>query len=202
MAAPHQFLDNVGRQAALRRGRCRRLGSPGWPVGVAEPTCSMRGASPACCTFMPKSIMFTSTCDVPLRLHVAAHHAEDEPRLAVLRDHGRDDRVERPLVRLQAVGVLLVEGEQACRGFAGRSRDRPAPGRSRSPSSCSGSATRNCGPCPPRRGRSCRSCRASGRRRSMSVSALSMSISLRRSSAYGLRDQLARRAPWRSRGSA
>ena len=47
-----------------------------------------------------------------LRLHVAAHDAEDEPRLAVLRHHRRDDRVERPLVRFQSIGVLRVEGEQ------------------------------------------------------------------------------------------
>src|SRR5262249_53031897 len=38
---------------------------PGRPVGVAEPTCSSRGASPAACTFMPKSIRLTSTSTCP-----------------------------------------------------------------------------------------------------------------------------------------
>jgi predicted dehydrogenase len=50
---------------------------------------------------------------VPLRLHVAAHHAEAQPGPAVLGDEARDDRVERPLVRLQAIGVARVEREQA-----------------------------------------------------------------------------------------
>ena len=50
---------------------------------------------------------------VPLRLHVAPHHAEAEPGLAVLGDEAGDDRVERPLVRLEAVGVRRVEREQA-----------------------------------------------------------------------------------------
>ena len=50
---------------------------------------------------------------MPLRLHVAPHHAEAQPGLAVLGDEARDDRVERPLARLQAVGVGRVEGEEA-----------------------------------------------------------------------------------------
>ena len=50
---------------------------------------------------------------MPLGLHVAPHQAEREPGLAVLGDEAGDDRVERPLVRLQPVGVRRVEGEQA-----------------------------------------------------------------------------------------
>src|SRR5262245_15291461 len=48
-----------------------------------------------------------------LRLHVAAHHAEDQPGLATLEHHRGNDRVERPLPRLQAVRVLRVEREEA-----------------------------------------------------------------------------------------
>src|SRR5690349_4785678 len=49
---------------------------------------------------------------MPLSLEVAPHHAEDQIRAAVLRYHRRDDRVERPLVRLQAIEVILVERKQ------------------------------------------------------------------------------------------
>ena len=50
---------------------------------------------------------------MPLRLHVAPHHAEAQPGLAVLGDEAGDDRVEGPLARLEAVGVRRVEGEEA-----------------------------------------------------------------------------------------
>src|SRR5271165_6344256 len=51
--------------------------------------------------------------DVPLCLHIAAHQAEAEPGLAVPCDKPGDDRVKRPLARLQAIGMSLIEGEEA-----------------------------------------------------------------------------------------
>ena len=42
---------------------------------------------------------------VPLRLHVAAHHAETQERRAILGDERGDDRVERALARRIAVGA-------------------------------------------------------------------------------------------------
>ena len=42
---------------------------------------------------------------VSLRLVVAAHDAERQPRLAVLHDERRDERVQRPLVRRDAIGM-------------------------------------------------------------------------------------------------
>ena len=35
------------------------------PVGVSEPSCRTRAASEAACTFMPWSMMLTSTCAWP-----------------------------------------------------------------------------------------------------------------------------------------
>ncbi len=48
---------------------------------------------------------------VPLGLHVAAHQAEAQPGLAVLGDKAGNDRVERPLARLEPVEMVGVEGE-------------------------------------------------------------------------------------------
>ena len=63
---------------------------------------------------------------VPLRLHVAAHHAEVNHGLpsfvtiaGMIVWNGR-------LSRLEAVGVLLVEGEQAAAVLHARSRGRRA----------------------------------------------------------------------------
>src|SRR5438132_7821126 len=50
--------------------------------------------------------------NVTLRLHVAAHDAKDKPGLAVPGNHGRNDGMEGTLVRLQAVGVTGIEGEE------------------------------------------------------------------------------------------
>src|SRR5689334_14845722 len=50
--------------------------------------------------------------DVALRLHVAAHHTEADPRLAVLRDEGRNDRVERTLAGLERVRVTFFQYEE------------------------------------------------------------------------------------------
>jgi hypothetical protein len=50
---------------------------------------------------------------MPLRLHVAPHQAEAEPGLAVLGDEPGDDRVKRPLARLQVIGMGLIEGKEA-----------------------------------------------------------------------------------------
>jgi hypothetical protein len=49
---------------------------------------------------------------VALRLHRAAHHAEAEPRLAVFRHEGGNDRVERALARRVAVRAALLQHEQ------------------------------------------------------------------------------------------
>ena len=49
---------------------------------------------------------------VTLRLHVAAHHAEAQPRLAVFVGHGRDDRVVGTLARRELVGMAFFEREQ------------------------------------------------------------------------------------------
>ena len=48
---------------------------------------------------------------VGLRLVVAAHHAECHPRRAVLREHRRHERVQRPLVRADLVGVAGLQRE-------------------------------------------------------------------------------------------
>ena len=47
-----------------------------------------------------------------LRLHVAPHHAERHQRHAVLRHERGNDGVERPLARLQVVGMTFLEREQ------------------------------------------------------------------------------------------
>ena len=49
--------------------------------------------------------------DVALRLHVAAHHAEAEPRRAILRDERGNDRVERSLARRVGVRVAFFQHE-------------------------------------------------------------------------------------------
>src|SRR5947207_14359944 len=46
-----------------------------------------------------------------LRLHGAAHQAEGRDRFAVLGDEGRDDRMERPLLRPDLVGMALGRDE-------------------------------------------------------------------------------------------
>ena len=48
---------------------------------------------------------------VTLRLHRAAHHAEAQPRLAVLRGERGNDGVERTLARRVAVGMVLAQHE-------------------------------------------------------------------------------------------
>ena len=48
---------------------------------------------------------------VRLRLIVAAHHAERHPRLAVLQDHRGHERVQRPLVRANLIGMARHEVE-------------------------------------------------------------------------------------------
>ena len=50
---------------------------------------------------------------VSLRLHVAAHDAERQPRLAVLHHHRRHERVKRTLVRRDLIGVSGPEVEEA-----------------------------------------------------------------------------------------
>ena len=77
--------------------------------------------------------------DVPLGLHVAPHHAEAQPGLAVLGDEAGDDRVERPLPRLEPVGDGSGRARRGSRGSGARSPGRPARGASRSRGSCSGS---------------------------------------------------------------
>jgi hypothetical protein len=47
--------------------------------------------------------------DVPLRLHVAAHHAEREPGLAVFEDHRGNDRVKGAFAAFEPIGRFLVE---------------------------------------------------------------------------------------------
>ncbi len=49
---------------------------------------------------------------VPLRLHVAAHHAEAQPRLAVFRHEGRDDGVEGALAGLVDIKMAFFQSEQ------------------------------------------------------------------------------------------
>ena len=175
-----------------------RFGVDGAAVRVAGPAgrrrrsrrARLRGASPASCTFMPKSIRLTSTCTCPCGCM--------SPPMTPKTNHGLPSFVtiagmivwNGRLCGSRRLGCFVVEGEQACRGSAARSRGRRAPGRSRSRCSCSGSATRSCGPCPRRTGRWCRPCRASGRRPATSVSAFFGSISLRRAVGVRLRDQL------------
>src|SRR5262249_20191390 len=50
--------------------------------------------------------------DLALRLHVTAHDAETEPRSTIPGHERGDDRVERTLVRLQAIEMLRIEREQ------------------------------------------------------------------------------------------
>ena len=47
-----------------------------------------------------------------LRLEIAAHYSERKDRLAFFRYKRRDDRVERPLVRLQLIEIGRIEREQ------------------------------------------------------------------------------------------
>ena len=49
---------------------------------------------------------------LPLGLHIAAHHAEAQPRYAVLRGEAGDDGLEGPLARRVEVGVSVLEGEE------------------------------------------------------------------------------------------
>jgi hypothetical protein len=50
---------------------------------------------------------------VPLGLHVSTHQPEREPGFAVFGHEARNDRVERPLMRLEAVGMRGIERERA-----------------------------------------------------------------------------------------
>ena len=50
--------------------------------------------------------------DVALRLHIAAHDPKDEPGFAVLRHQRGNDRMEGPSVRLQAISMVGIEGEE------------------------------------------------------------------------------------------
>ena len=169
-----------------RRPPRRRRAWPGSPVAVALPSWRTRASSPACLHVHAEVDQVDQDLHVPLGLHVAPHHAEGQPRLAVLGDDGRNDRVERPLVRLQAIQVRVVEGEQTRRGSGARSPRRPARRASRSRQSCSESASSSCGPCRRPSDRSCRPWPAADRRRRRRVAAACMSSSLPRLAAYAL----------------
>jgi hypothetical protein len=58
---------------------------------------------------------------VPLGLHVSTHQPEREPGFAVFGHEARNDRVERPLMRLEAVGTRLKNPDRRvrCEGLAG-----------------------------------------------------------------------------------
>ena len=47
-----------------------------------------------------------------LRLHISPHDAKTEPGPAVFGDHGRDDRVKGPFVRLELIGMPFLEREK------------------------------------------------------------------------------------------
>src|SRR4029077_4122558 len=49
---------------------------------------------------------------LPLRLHVAAHHAERHPGLPVARGKSGNDRLERTLARCVDVGMSILQREQ------------------------------------------------------------------------------------------
>ena len=60
---------------------------------------------------MPKSTKFGDDLGVRLGLVVAAHHAERHIRLAVFHDHRGHQRVQRPLVRTDLVGMARRQVE-------------------------------------------------------------------------------------------
>ena len=49
---------------------------------------------------------------VALGLKIATHDAEGQVRHAVFRNHGGDDRLERPLARLEPIGVIFIERKE------------------------------------------------------------------------------------------
>ena len=59
-----ELAADLGGDARLQGDRAAAL-SAGWPVGSDEPKWRNRGASPASCTSMPKSIMLQITCACP-----------------------------------------------------------------------------------------------------------------------------------------
>ena len=83
------------------------------PVGSDEPSWWKRGASPASCRFMPKSIRLTTICTWPCGCMSPPMTPNASQGLPSLGHERRDDGVERPLARRAAVGVAGVEGEQA-----------------------------------------------------------------------------------------
>src|SRR5256885_808502 len=46
---------------------------------------------------------------MPLRLHIAAHHSEREPRLTIAENHRGHERVEWALAAFQAIRTLWIE---------------------------------------------------------------------------------------------
>ena len=61
---------------------------------------------------MPKVDHVHQDLHVALRLHVASHHAETKPRLAVFGDHRGNDGVKGSFVRFQSIQMFVVKREQ------------------------------------------------------------------------------------------
>lgn len=152
---------------------------------------SQRGASMACCTSKPKSIIRVSRARLGLRLAFATHGAVGQHRRTVPEQHGRDDAVEGGSCKARAGSGGGRRARRSCRGSASarRCRRRPRPSRSRSRST--GCSTPQGRRRRWRRNRRCRRQLAGGRQRDRSAGparprrsvARAGSISARRSSA-------------------
>ena len=75
-----------------------------------------RGASIACCTFIPKSTMFEQRLHSEHHLIVAARAADNHERLAVLHHQRALQRAARPLARRERVGFARARASSSRRG--------------------------------------------------------------------------------------
>ena len=199
--------DRSGCPESRRRRRasmmtlCPRDSRPGARLGgdrrlereARARECRNRAASPASCTFMPKSIRLSSTCTCPCGCMSPPMTPNDSQGRAVLQHHRRHERVERTLAWRERVRVGRRRARRGCRDCAARCRCRRRRCRRRSSRRSTGSARRRCRRDRRRSGRSCRRAppavslpaRGAGRQRQRLVVAprASGSISLRRAAA-------------------
>lgn len=90
---------------------------------------SQRGASMACCTSKPKSIIRVSRARLGLRLAFATHGAVGQHRRTVPEQHGRDDAVEGGSCKARAGSGGGRRARRSCRGSASARRCRRRHGR-------------------------------------------------------------------------
>ena len=142
VAAALQLVDAPPPGCRARPGPCRRRRRRACRSASASRRARRAGRRRPACTFMPKSIRLHQHLHVPLRLHVAAHHAE-------ARSHGLPSFVtiagmivwNGRLCGSRRLSVLVVEGEQAAAVLQGEAEVAGHEAASRSRGSCSGSAS-------------------------------------------------------------